>query len=52
MESQCRTGNLIEYDTVGKWGWKVDFTGRSHTIQYCIDNVYSVVRPSSSCPFS
>ncbi|KAL7416935.1 Alpha/Beta hydrolase protein [Mrakia frigida] len=42
MESECHEGNLIVYETVEKWGWNVDLTGRSHTIQYAIDNVYSL----------
>jgi lipase ATG15 len=36
MESSCKQGNLRVYDTVAKWGWSVDRTGRSHTIQWVI----------------
>lgn len=36
MESTCKSGRLIVYETVEKWGWKVDRTGRSHTIQWVI----------------
>lgn len=36
MESSCHQGQLRVYRTVEKWGWKVDRTGRSHTIQWAI----------------
>ncbi|CDZ96268.1 alpha beta-hydrolase [Phaffia rhodozyma] len=41
IDSVCHQGNLIIYRTVEKWGWPLDRTTRSHTIQYAIDNVYS-----------